>query len=84
MIILEMKNWNMILTEAAKISALSYGNTDKYENLTGEEILPSNQRQIIEHTKFAYSPLGKAFKKETEKQVGAIKSLHLSYKKKIN
>ena len=84
MIILEMKNWNMILTEAAKISALSYGNTDKYENLTGEEILPSNQRQIIEHTKFAHSPLGKAFKKETEKQVGAIKSLDLSYKKKIN
>ena len=74
----------MILTEAAKISALSYGNTDKYENLTDEEILPCNQRQMIEHTKFTYSPLGKAFKKETEKQVGGIKSLDLSNKKKIN
>ena len=31
--------------EAAKISALSSGKIDKYEYLTGEEILPSNQRQ---------------------------------------
>ena len=30
--------------EAAKISALSCGNIDKYEYLTGDEILPSNQR----------------------------------------
>ena len=30
--------------EAAKISALSSGKIDKYEHLTGEEILPSNQR----------------------------------------
>ena len=36
-----------INTEAAKISALSSGKTDKYEYLTGEEILPSNQQQII-------------------------------------
>ena len=34
--------------EAAKISALSLDKIDKYEYLTGEEILPSNQRQIIE------------------------------------
>ena len=34
--------------EASKISALSSGKTDKYEYLTGEEILPSNQQQIIE------------------------------------
>ena len=67
--------------EAAKISALSIGKTDKYEYLTGEEMLPSNQRQIIEQVKFAYSPLGKALKKQTEKQVGAIKSLDLSSKK---
>ena len=33
--------------EAAKISVLSSGKTDKYEYLTGEEILPSNQQQII-------------------------------------
>ena len=30
--------------EAAKISALSSGKTDKYEYLTGKEILSSNQQ----------------------------------------
>ena len=34
--------------EAAKISTLSSGKTYKYEYLTGEEILPSNQRQMIQ------------------------------------
>ena len=52
--------------EAAKISALSSGKIDKYEYLTVEEILPSNQRRIKEQAKFAYSPLGKAFKKPTK------------------
>ena len=33
--------------EATEILALSSGKLDKYEYLTGEEILPSNQRQII-------------------------------------
>ena len=50
--------------EAAKISALSSGKIHKYEYLTGEEILPSNQQQIIEQAKFTYSPLGKAFEKQ--------------------
>ena len=65
--------------EAAKISALSSGKMKKYEYLTGVEILPSNQKQIIEQAKFAYPPLGKAFEKQTkaiedqrEKQVKAI------------
>ena len=48
--------------EVAKISALSSGKTHKYEYLTGEDILPSNQQQIIEQAKFTYSPLGKPFK----------------------
>ena len=52
--------------KAAKISALSSGKIDKYEYLTGEEILPSNQQQIIEQAKFTYSPLGKAFEKQTK------------------
>ena len=50
--------------EAAKISALSSGKLDKYEYLTGEEILPSNQQQIIQQAKFSYSPLGKAIEKQ--------------------
>ena len=37
---------------AAKVSALSSGKIDKYEFLTGKEILPSNQKQIIEQAKF--------------------------------
>ena len=37
--------------EAAKISALSSGETDKYEYVAGEELLPSSQRQIIEQPK---------------------------------
>ena len=50
--------------EAAKISALLSGKIDKYYYLTGDKILPSNQRQIIEQAKFTYSPLGKAFEKQ--------------------
>ena len=52
--------------EAAKISALSSRKTDQYEYLTGEEIFPSNQRQIIERVKFTYSPLRKTFEKQTK------------------
>ena len=52
--------------EAAKISALSSGKIHKYEYLTGEDILPSNQQQIIEQAKFTYSPLGKAFEKQVK------------------
>ena len=50
--------------EAAKISALSSCKLHKYEYLTGEGILPSNQQQMIEQTKFTYFPLGKAFDKQ--------------------
>ena len=50
--------------EAAKISALSSNKFNEDEYLTGEEILPSNQRQMIQQAKFTYSPLGKAFDKQ--------------------
>ena len=50
--------------EAAKISALLWNKIGKYEYLTGEETLPSNQKQIIEQAKFTYSPSGKAFEKQ--------------------
>ena len=52
-----------ITKEAAKISALSLGEIDKHEYLKGEEILPSDQSQIIEQAKFIYFSLGKALKK---------------------
>ena len=50
--------------EAAKISSKSSCKLHKYEYLTGEDIVPSNQQQIIEQAKFSYSPLGKAFEKQ--------------------
>ena len=52
--------------EAAKTSALSSGKLDKYEYLTCEEILPSNQQHIIQQAKFSYSPLGKALEKQVK------------------
>ena len=74
--------------EAAKILALSSGKLDKYEYLTGEEILPSYQQQIIQQAKFNYSPLGKAIEKQIktikdqgEKQVAALESLNVPNKK---
>ena len=48
-------------TEAAKISALSSNNLDKYELLTGEDL--GLKPSTIEQTKFEYSPLGKIFNK---------------------
>ena len=52
--------------KAAKISTLSSGKIDKYEYLTGEEILSFNQKQIKEQAKLTYSPLEKAFEKQTK------------------
>ena len=46
---------------AAKISALSSNNLDKYEYLTGEDL--GLKPSIVEYAKFEYSPLGKIFNK---------------------
>ena len=40
------------------------GKTDKYEFLTGEEILPSHQRRVIEQAKFTCSSVAEALKKK--------------------
>ena len=42
--------------ETAKISVLSSNEIRKYEYVTREKILPSNQKQIIEQAKFTYFP----------------------------
>ena len=52
--------------EATKSSALFSGKFDQYEYLAGEKRVPFNQRQIREQAKFAYSPLWKAFEKQTK------------------
>ena len=67
--------------EVAIMSASSSNKINKYEYLIGEEILPSNQKQIVQQTKFTYYPLGKTFEKQIktikdqwEKQIKAIKN----------
>lgn len=59
------------------MSALSYGKIDRCEYLTGEKILLSNRRQIIEQAKYTYFPLIEALEKQTEKQFDDLKSLNL-------
>ena len=62
--------------EAAKISAFSSNNLDKYELLTGEDL--DLRPSTIEQTKFEYSPLGKIFNKglsEEDKKEGILKGL---------
>ena len=57
--------------EAAKISALSFKNIDKYELLTGEDL--GLKPSTVEQAKFEYSPLGKIFNKglsEDDKKEG--------------
>ena len=73
------------------MSALSSGKIDKYEYLTGEEILASDLSRIIEQPTFTYFQLGKAFEKqiktteeqEKKKQVEALKVLKPNTQKLI-
>ena len=60
--------------EAAKISALSSGKIEKYEYLTGEEILPPSQERLIEQAKLKYYLLGKAFEKQIKALIKTNKS----------
>ena len=62
--------------EAAKISALSSGELEKYENLTGEDL--RYKPGIVEKANFEYSPLGKVFNKgldESDKKERLLKRL---------
>ena len=77
--------------EDDKIPALSSGKILKYEYLTGGDILPSNQQQIIEQTKFTYSPSGKAFEKQIktiedqgQRQTDALEYLKDQNKQLVN
>ena len=71
--------------ETAKISVFSSGKIHKYEYLTGEDILPSNKKQIIEQAKFTILLWEKLLKKkhkktkttedQGQKQVDALENL---------
>ena len=59
-----------------KLSALSSGELDKYEYLTGEDL--GYRPDVVQKAKFEYSPLGQVFNKglqTDEKQVGLLKRL---------
>ena len=56
--------------EAAEVSALSSGKMKKCEYRIGEEMLPSDQKRVIDQAKHIYSPLGKALEKQTKTSEG--------------
>ena len=63
--------------EVEKLLALSSGKIDKYDYLISEVILPSDQKRVIEHAKFTYSPFQKQIKTtedQGEKQVKALEN----------
>ena len=60
--------------ETAKILRSSSWKIDKYVYFTGEEILPFDQRRVIEQAKFTYHPLGKASQKQTKTIEGQEKN----------
>ena len=49
--------------ETATISALSSKELDKYECLTGKDLVPRYKPGVVEQAKFEYSPLIKALNK---------------------
>ena len=62
----DQKLQNDINREALIVFALLSGKISQKEYLTGKEILPSELSRIIDQAKFTYSPLGKAFEKQTK------------------
>ena len=68
--------------EAVKILPLSSGKIQKYKYLPCEDILTSNQQQIIEQAKFTYSPLGKDFEKQIKKIEDKVQKKNGSLKKR--
>ena len=73
MIRLEMKNHNIILTE--KQQKYQHYHLEKLINRNILQvkkyclIIEQRQKQIIEQAKFAYSPLGEAFEKQTKNRL---------------
>ena len=55
---------------------MSPGKIDKYEYITGEKILPPDQRRLIEQAKFTYSPQIKTILDQEIKQVETLKALN--------
>ena len=60
--------------KTAKISALSSGELEKYESLTGEDL--GRKLKVLENVKFQHSPLGGAFNKALKKMTKIKKLLN--------
>ena len=67
----------VINREATKISLLSSGKIVKYEYLTREEILPTDQSCMIEQANFTSSDLEKALEKNKQKQLKIKKEVEV-------
>ena len=68
---------------AAKISALPSGELRKYEYLTGEDL--GYRPNVLEQTKFDYSPLGKVFDmglNDKNDKEGLLKKLNIEKQNK--
>ena len=59
-----MGNYNVILIVKQQISALSSEKIDKNEYFTGEEILPSDERRVINQVNFRNSPVSNILEKQ--------------------
>ena len=70
--------WKTTIQKTAKISALSSGNIQKYEYLTGEDILPSNQQRIIEQAKLISFFFGKSFWKANKNNLRSVRKTNKS------
>ena len=55
-----------ITRKAEEIAAWSSVKFDKSKNLIREVIFSSDQKRLTERAEFTYSPLGKAFEKQTK------------------
>ena len=72
MIKLEMKNYNTILTEKQRYRQLELANMNFLQVKKS-----CHQKRKVEQAKFTYSPLGKAFEKQTKtikEQIDDIKN----------
>ena len=58
-----------VTRDTPNISEISSGKIDKYEYITGEEILPPDQSRMLEQAKFTHYLLGKVLKKQIKDQI---------------
>ena len=70
------KAHNNLYRQAAKTSALSSGELEKFEYLSGENV--GFKPDVVQKAKFEYSPIGQVFDKEldtSDKNEGLLKKL---------